>query len=168
MKKVIMFVLTAMVLSSCSDFIDLKPIDFPTEETFYKDVKGLEGAVIGIYDELQSSDQYGAKFMTLMEVRGDNVKNDNSGASGGITYQIEVFTETPANSNLSGAWLSLYKTIYRCNWCCRMWKKCRCPTNSALALPDKLRLYVLFVTLTWFACGARCPSLQNADRGRSA
>ena len=53
--------------------------------------------------------------MTLMEVRGDNVKNDNSGASGGITYQIEVFTETPANSNLSGAWLSLYKTIYRCN-----------------------------------------------------
>lgn len=28
MKKVIMFVLTAMVLSSCSDFIDLKPIDF--------------------------------------------------------------------------------------------------------------------------------------------
>ena len=103
MKKVIMFVLTAMVLSSCSDFIDLKPIDFPTEETFYKDVKGLEGAVIGIYDELQSSDQYGAKFMTLMEVRGDNVKNDNSGASGGITYQIEVFTETPANSNLSGA-----------------------------------------------------------------
>ena len=45
MKKVIMFVLTAMVLSSCSDFIDLKPIDFPTEETFYKDVKGLEGAV---------------------------------------------------------------------------------------------------------------------------
>lgn len=36
-----MFVLTAMVLSSCSDFIDLKPIDFPTEETFYKDVKGF-------------------------------------------------------------------------------------------------------------------------------
>lgn len=104
-----------MAFSSCNDFIDLKPIDFPTEETFYKDVKGLEGAIIGIYDELQSNDQYGAKFMTLMEVRGDNVKNDNSGASGGITYQIEVFTETPANSNLSGSWLSLYKTIYRCN-----------------------------------------------------
>lgn len=115
MKKVIISILAAMAFSSCNDFIDLKPIDFPTEETFYKDVKGLEGAIIGIYDELQSNDQYGAKFMTLMEVRGDNVKNDNSGASGGITYQIEVFTETPANSNLSGSWLSLYKTIYRCN-----------------------------------------------------
>ena len=115
MKKIIISVFTAIALSGCNDFIDLKPIDFPTEETFYTDVKGLEGAIIGIYDELQSSDQYGSKFMTLMEVRGDNVKNDNSGASGGITYQIEVFTETPANSNLSGAWLSLYKTIYRCN-----------------------------------------------------
>lgn len=115
MKKIIISVLAAIALSSCTDFIDLNPIDFPTEETFYTDVKGLEGAVIGIYDELQSGDQYGAKFMTLMEVRGDNVENDNSGASGGITYQIEVFTETPANSNLSGAWLSLYKTIYRCN-----------------------------------------------------
>lgn len=66
---------------------------FLQRKLFYTDVKGLEGA-IGIYDELQSSDQYGSKFMTLMEVRGDNVKNDNSGASGGITYQIEVFTET--------------------------------------------------------------------------
>lgn len=115
MKKIFLAALLAGVLSGCEGFIDLKPIDFPTEETFYTDIKGLEGAVIGAYDEFQSSDQYGSKFLTLMETRGDNIKNDNSGASGGITYQIEVFTETPANSNLSGAWLSLYTGIYRCN-----------------------------------------------------
>lgn len=115
MKKIFLAALLAGALSGCEGFIDLKPIDFPTEETFYTDLKGLEGAVIGAYDEFQSSDQYGAKFLTLMETRGDNIKNDNSGASGGITYQIEVFTETPANSNLSGAWLSLYTSIYRCN-----------------------------------------------------
>ena len=80
MKKIIISIFTAIALSGCNDFIDLKPVDFPTEETFYTDVKGLEGAIIGIYDELQSSDQYGSKFMTLMEVRGDNVKDDNSGA----------------------------------------------------------------------------------------
>ena len=115
MKKIIIAALLLATLSSCESFLDLKPIDFPTEETFYTDVKGLEGGIIGVYDELQSNDQYGAKFMTLMEVRGDNVKNDNSGASGGITYQIEVFTETPANSNFAESWLSLYTTIYRCN-----------------------------------------------------
>lgn len=115
MKIIIIAALWLATLSSCESFLDLKPIDFPTEETFYTDVKGLEGGIIGVYDELQSDDQYGAKFLTLMEVRGDNVKNDNSGASGGITYQIEVFTETPANSNFAGSWLSLYTTIYRCN-----------------------------------------------------
>lgn len=115
MKKTIYAMIMAALFSGCEGFLDLKPIDYPTEETFYQDVKGLEGAVIGIYDELQSSDQYGAKYMTLMEMRGDNIRNDNSGASGGITYQIEVFTETPANSNLSGSWLSAYTTIYRCN-----------------------------------------------------
>lgn len=116
MKKIIILSICLLaVLTGCESFLDLKPIDFPTEETFYKDVKGLEGAIIGAYDQLQSGDQYSGKFMTLMETRGDNILNDNSGASGGITYQIEVFTETPANVNLSGAWLSIYKTIYRCN-----------------------------------------------------
>ncbi|BEG99191.1 membrane protein [Bacteroides sedimenti] len=104
-----------LLLSGCESFLNKEPIDYPVEENFYSDVKGLEGALIGAYDELQSGDQYGAKFLTLMEMRGDNIFNNNSGASGGITYQIEAFTETPANTNLSGAWLSLYNSIYRCN-----------------------------------------------------
>lgn len=115
MKKNILFICMLILLSGCDSFLDLQPIDYPVEDNFYSDAKGLEGALIGAYDELQSSDQYGAKFQTLMEMRGDNILNNNSGASGGITYQIEVFTETPANSNLSGAWLSLYNVIYRCN-----------------------------------------------------
>jgi len=51
MKKILLAALLAGTLSSCESFIDLKPIDFPTEETFYTDVKGLEGAIIGAYDE---------------------------------------------------------------------------------------------------------------------
>lgn len=115
MKIIIISACLVAMLSGCENFLDLKPVDFPTEETFYTDVKGLEGAIIGAYDELQSSDQYGSKFLTLMEMRGDNVTNNNSGASGGITYQLEVFTETPANVNLADSWLSLYNSIYRCN-----------------------------------------------------
>ena len=115
MKKNILFICLLVLFTGCDSFLDLKPIDYPVEDNFYSDVKGLEGALIGAYDELQSTDQYGAKFQTLMEMRGDNILNNNSGASGGITYQIEVFTETPANSNLSGSWLSLYNVIYRCN-----------------------------------------------------
>lgn len=115
MKRILLLACLTAMLAGCESFLDLKPIDYPTEGTFYTDVEGLEGALIGMYDELQSSDQYGAKFLTLMEIRGDNVWNDNSGGSGGVNYQIEVFTETPANTNFSGAWLSIYTAIYRCN-----------------------------------------------------
>ena len=48
MKKIIISIFTAIALSGCNDFIDLKPVDFPTEETFYTDVKGLEGAIIAV------------------------------------------------------------------------------------------------------------------------
>lgn len=113
--KIIIAIGLLVVLSGCSDFLDRTPIDFPTENTFYTDVKGLEGAVIGAYDGLQASSQYSGRFMNLMEVRGDNVQDDNSGASGGISYQIEVFTETPSNTNISDAWFSIFQTIYRCN-----------------------------------------------------
>lgn len=115
MKKIILFSIALTLLTSCESFLDLKPIDFPVEETFYNDVKGLEGGIIGAYDELQSGNQYNGRFMTLMEIRGDNVANENSGASGGVNYQIEVFTETPANTNFETAWQSLYKVVYRTN-----------------------------------------------------
>ena len=54
-------------MTGCNDFLDLKPIDFPTEETFYNDVKGLEGAVIGVYDELQSS----SSMVVILDIDGN-------------------------------------------------------------------------------------------------
>lgn len=115
MKTIIATISLLVILSGCSDFLDRTPIDFPTEKTFYKDINGLEGGIIGAYDALQENGQYGARFMNLMEVRGDNVQDDNSGAAGGVHYQIGVFNETPSNTNLSEAWLSIFETIYRCN-----------------------------------------------------
>ncbi|MFR3188898.1 MAG: hypothetical protein ACLTOV_13955 [Phocaeicola sp.] len=45
MKKLFISCVAVLALSGCSDFIDLKPIDFPTEETFPQaDVDGLEAS----------------------------------------------------------------------------------------------------------------------------
>ena len=49
MKKIIISIFTAIALSGCNDFIDLKPVDFPTEETFYTDVKGLEEGLLLVF-----------------------------------------------------------------------------------------------------------------------
>lgn len=102
-------------LTSCNNFIDREPISHPTEANFFQEVKDFEGAIIAVYDELQSSDQYSNRFLRLMEIRADNVEDQNSGAAGGVNYEIESFSDTPANVNLSASWLSLYQIVFRTN-----------------------------------------------------
>ena len=112
----ILFGLVALCsATSCNKFIDREPISKPTEKTAFKEVKDFEGAVIGVYDELQSKDQYSGRFLTLMEVRADNVSDENSGAAGGVNYEIETFADTPANGNFKATWLSIYQVIARSN-----------------------------------------------------
>lgn len=107
--------LLSLSVVSCNDFLDLTPIDSPTENVFYNNIKGLNGGLIGAYDELQNSGQYGSNVLTMMEVRADNVDDRNPGGGAGVRYEIESFAETPANKQLQDAWLSLYRGIYRCN-----------------------------------------------------
>jgi starch-binding outer membrane protein, SusD/RagB family len=119
MKKIILnisIVSCLLVLStSCEKFLDLQPIDTPTETTFYVDESGLQAGAIAMYDGLQADEVYGANMLSLAEVRGDNVMDNNPGGGGGLRYQIETFSETSANTNLSDCWYGLYKTIYRSN-----------------------------------------------------
>lgn len=101
--------------TSCSDFLDLKPIDTPTEDTFYNNEATLQAGVIALYDGLQSGLLYGSTYLTVAELRGDNLADNNPGGGGGVRYQIESFSETPENKNLSDAWLGFYTVIYRAN-----------------------------------------------------
>lgn len=105
----------ALLFSSCKDFLDLQPIDSPTETNFYVDEKGLQGGLIACYDAFQQSGMYGANMCTIGEVRGDNVTDNNPGGNAGVTYQIETFSEKPDNTVVQATWLATYNAIYRCN-----------------------------------------------------
>ena len=106
---------TVVSTSSCKKFLDLKPIDSPTEATFYVDEKGLQGGLVSAYDALQSSAMYGQNFIGLMEVRSDNVMDNDQGASGGVRYQIESFSERPDNTIVTESWLGCFRAIFRTN-----------------------------------------------------
>ncbi len=101
--------------TSCKKFLDLKPLDSYTEETFYVDEKGLQGGLVTCYDALQTDSLYGNNFLTLAELRGDNLIDNDPGSGAGVRNQIEVFSETSANSIISASWMGHYKAIYRCN-----------------------------------------------------
>ena len=95
MKKYIIFICVLMITAtSCKKFLDLKPLDSYTENTFYVDEKGLQGGLVTCYDALQSDSLYGNNLLTLGELRGDNLVDNDPGSGAGVRNQIEVFSET--------------------------------------------------------------------------
>ena len=112
---ILFFTIAAVVFSSCKKFLDLKPIDSPTEDNFYVDEKGLQGGLTACYDALQDNGLYGNILLSLTEIRSDNMEDNDQGASGGVRYQIESFAERPDNTLVTEVWLASFKAIYRCN-----------------------------------------------------
>jgi hypothetical protein len=112
---ILFFTISAIVSSSCKKFLDLKPIDSPTEDNFYVDEKGLQGGLTSCYDALQDNGLYGNILLALTEIRSDNMEDNDQGASGGVRYQIESFAERPDNTLVTETWLATFKAIYRCN-----------------------------------------------------
>ena len=112
---ILFFLVPAILLGSCKKFLDLKPIDSPTEDNFYVDEKGLQGGLTACYDALQDNGLYGNTLLSLTEIRSDNMEDNDQGASGGVRYQIESFAERPDNTLVTESWLAHFKAIYRCN-----------------------------------------------------
>lgn len=112
---ILIFTIGAIGSASCKKFLDLKPIDSPTENNFYVDEKGLQGGLASSYDALQDNGLYGNILLSLTEIRSDNMEDNDQGASGGVRYQIESFAERPDNTLVTESWLAHFKAIYRCN-----------------------------------------------------
>ncbi|MEO6916190.1 MAG: RagB/SusD family nutrient uptake outer membrane protein [Chitinophagaceae bacterium] len=112
---ILFFTIAIFAFGSCKKFLDLKPIDSPTEDNFYVDEKGLQGGLTSCYDALQDNGLYGNIFLSLTEIRSDNMEDNDQGASGGVRYQIESFAERPDNTLVTESWLAHFRAIYRSN-----------------------------------------------------
>lgn len=125
MKKIIYISTIALaLLSACSDsFIELAPISEGNAESFYQTPADFEQAVIAIYNNLQSADQYGSNdtrygggFYSLMEVRADDVTDGEATSGiGKSVYEIDAFQDNTLNDIVEGSWKSIFKTIFDAN-----------------------------------------------------
>ena len=76
MKKFFTLIISVISLSSCNDFIDLKPLSQSTADGFYNDEYEMQQGLAAAYSELQSTNQYGGiGFASFMEVSADNTWN---------------------------------------------------------------------------------------------
>ena len=105
----------SLLLTSCSDFLDLTPISEASSANYYKNTSDINSALSACYGSLQGTYQYGEYFISLMELRSDNVEDINPGGAAGMFYFIDNFTATSGNNVVRYAWKELYNQIYRCN-----------------------------------------------------
>lgn len=71
---ILFFTISALASGSCKKFLDLKPIDSPTENNFYVDEKGLQGGLTSCYDALQDNGLYGNILLSLTKIRSNNIR----------------------------------------------------------------------------------------------
>lgn len=115
MKRSLLLLLIAGLTACQKDFLDLKPQSQPNVDNFYLTANDFNNAVNGAYDVLQTSNQYGGDFNTLIEVRGDNALDIDPAANAGLRYNIDRFIEPTTNTILRDTWGSLYIGINRTN-----------------------------------------------------
>lgn len=99
-------------LSSCSDFLDVKPQESISDAVTIVDRVSAETALNGVYSALGSGGYYGTTFQSIAYLSGDNVQWTGSQS------QVQEFINhrvNPENSTIGGAWVAIYNTINRAN-----------------------------------------------------
>ncbi|KAA6335184.1 RagB/SusD family nutrient uptake outer membrane protein [termite gut metagenome] len=107
----IYFVLAVISLSSCEDFLDVKPTSSIVADNAITDARTARASIIGVYASLKS--YCTGSELTLGVMPADNVSFGGS-QSQNIDLDNNAFTVT--NSAIVGAYRSLYSLINRANW----------------------------------------------------
>lgn len=112
----LMTITLSVFLSSCEkSFLTLTPPSQATADNFYKTTADITNAVTGAYSALRSGSMYTGHFIYLMEVRSDNIEDQNPGANAGMNYNIDRFLALADNGVITDAYSALYASISRCN-----------------------------------------------------
>lgn len=122
-KKILILAVWGLILSSCSDWLDITPKDSVVETNLFKEADGFQNALNGVYEQLASTELYGRELgYGMIDAMGQvyclegenyyNIKNYH------YYYQAAKF-QYDANSDIknafNGIWSTAYNTIANCN-----------------------------------------------------
>lgn len=101
------------LLSSCSDFLDITPLNKVVLENFWTQKSEVNAVLMGCYESLESEESI-IRMGVWGEMRSENILQ---GASIGNEYN-EILNENILPTNSLTKWNVMYQTINRCNTVC--------------------------------------------------
>lgn len=113
MKRILIIsIFAGLALASCNKLFDVEPTASISSETAISDKSGIEHALIGSYNALQTVGLYGRNFVIVSDLAADNLTWTGTSQDYG---QIEQKPIPADNSIIDGFWSSSYDGINRVN-----------------------------------------------------
>ena len=111
-------ILIAVILSSCENWLDLKPVGESTEEQIYKEGEGYRSVLNGLYQNMGKSNLYGMSLtfglVDCLSQQYDLSKDNNTQTAfqemGKMNYK-----QTDVVSYIDDMWLAAYNVIANAN-----------------------------------------------------
>lgn len=101
--------LGGLLLSSCNDFLDVRPKSEKVQNDLFSSSKGFEDAINGVYGSLQMSTLYGRDLLWgVNEVLAQNLQCTSTTMTAMSIYD---YTNDYVKQELSSIWTSAYQTI---------------------------------------------------------
>jgi hypothetical protein len=114
MKKItiILSVLGIMLITSCEDFLDVKPSKESNSETSIKNAKDAKVAMSGMMRKMTDVNYYGRNFVIYGDAKGGDFAVRSQGR--GLDYYYS-FNHSPSSGSGSGFWTQIYHCILQAN-----------------------------------------------------
>ncbi|MFH6995098.1 RagB/SusD family nutrient uptake outer membrane protein [Flavobacterium sp. FlaQc-48] len=112
--KVTFLFILSLIISSCSDFLDVVPQDKILEEQTYSSEAGVQNAHNGLYLQLASNNLYGQQLtMDAVEIFGQQY--NMSGSHKQSKMATYAYTESTPKATISAIWEKAFTTILSAN-----------------------------------------------------
>ena len=104
-------IFTVLSLAACKKYLDVKPTDFSTPETYYESEKDLDQALTGLYSSLNNTGTFSRNLVFDLAFGTDEAFYKRS------TPQVDpiVYNNDGSNSTVTNTWSSLYSGINSAN-----------------------------------------------------
>ncbi len=135
MKKItiILSVLGLMLITSCEDFLDVKPSNYAASETSITNANDAKVAINGLMRKMTAADYYGRNFVIYGDAKGGDFAIRSQGR--GLDYYYS-FNHSASSGSGSGFWVQIYHNILQANNLIMNIEKLEAADKGTAALSD--------------------------------